>query len=252
MQDRNRVERRFAEFYDLYVADFQQDVPIYLDLAAKHGGPVLEAGCRTGRLTRHLARAGIEMRAIDSAREQLDVARRQLAPWRDSVRVTGHDLRDDPLWEGFPVALVTLYTINGLIDLEEQRLYMRNLRRSLRSPGLVALDCFCPIGLLHPEVDGEWRTIERQSRGHKLRVQDRRELLTPLLERRTQIFSVDDGPEEELVTHRRYLPPMQMQSLLEESGFEGACWIQGYDASTLQPVDPEIRPTGPFIVMAES
>jgi SAM-dependent methyltransferase len=252
MRDWNRIERRFAEFYDLYVEDFERDIPVYLDLIAKHPGPVLEGGCKTGRVTRRLADAGCEVRAIDTSREQLDLARERLKGFRDRVRLSLHDLRREPLLEGFAVALVTLYTINGLIDVEEQRLYLRHLRQSMRSPGVVAIDCFCPLSMIDSALSGEWRTIERQSRGRDLFVRDHREMLTPLLERRHQVFRVDGGPEEELVTHRRYLPPGQIEGLLEEAGFESVCWIQSYDSSTLQPIDPTVRPTGPFIVLAES
>jgi SAM-dependent methyltransferase len=252
MRDWNRIERRFAEFYDLYVADFERDVPVYLDLVAKHPGPVLEAGCRTGRVSLRLAEAGYDVRGIDTSREQVELGRARLRRHRGQVRLSLHDLRREPVSGRFSVALVTLYTINGLIDVEEQRLFMRHLRQSMGSPGVVALDCFCPLGLIEPGLVGKWRTIERQSRGRNVVVRDHREMLTPLLERRRQVFQVDGGPEAERITHRRYLPPGQVESLLCESGFEGVCWVQGYDASTLQPVDPSVRPGGPFIVLAES
>jgi SAM-dependent methyltransferase len=252
MRDWNRIERQYAEFYDLFVEDFERDLPVYLDLIAKHPGPVLEGGCRTGRVTRRLAEAGCEVRGIDISREQVDLARERLKPHRGRVRLSLHDLRREPLLDGFSVGLVTLYTINGLIDVEEQRLYMRHLRQSVRSPGVVALDCFCPLSMIEPSLAGEWRTIERESRGRNLVARDLREMLTPLLERRRLRFSIDGGPEEELVTHRRYLPPAQVEGLLEESGFEGVCWMQGYDSSTLQPIDSTVRPTGPFIVLAEA
>jgi SAM-dependent methyltransferase len=251
MRERNRIERHFAEFYDLYVADFERDIPVYLDLVAKHEGPILEAGCRTGRVSARLARAGYRVRAIDAAQEQVEHGRERHRELRERVRFSCHDLRDAPLWHGFCTALVTLYAINALIDVEEQRLFMRNLRKSMRPGGAIAVDCFLPLGMARSEADGEWRTIERLSRGRKLVLHDRREMLTPLLERRTLVFRVDEGPEEQLVTHRRYLPPGQMLGLLEESGFENVCWIQGYDSSTLQPIDPTVRPDGPFIVLAE-
>jgi SAM-dependent methyltransferase len=252
MREWNRIERRYAEFYDLYVADFGRDIPVYLDLIAKHPGPILEAGCRTGRVARRLAEEGHSIRGIDTSREQVELGRERLRELRDRVRLSLHDLRREPLLDGFSVALVTLYTINGLIDVEEQRLYMRHLRQSVRSPGVVALDCFCPLSMIDPALAQQWRTIERQSCGRTLVVRDHREMLTPLLERRRQRFRIDGGSEEELVTHRRYLPPGQVESLLEEAGFESICWIQGYDSSTLQPMDSTVRPTGPFLVLAEA
>ncbi len=76
-------------------------------------------------------------------------------------------------------------------------------------------------------------------------------MLNPLLERRTQVFQIDGGPEQEMVTHRRYHPPMYAVQLLTESGFENIRWIQNYDSTTLSPIRPEDRPTGPFLVIAD-
>jgi hypothetical protein len=95
------------------------------------------------------------------------------------------------------------------------------------------------------------KEIEYSVAGRQLRVRDRREMLTPLLERRTQAFRIDGGSETEVVTHRRYVPPGHMASLLEESGFENLRWIQGYDASTEAPIPPGASPSGPFLIIGE-
>ena len=76
--------------------------------------------------------------------------------------------------------------------------------------------------------------------------------LTPLLERRTQVFRIDDQPEVEVVTHRRYMPPQHAAQLLREAGFETVRWIQNYEPSSAAPVDADTRPEGPFLIVAES
>lgn len=251
MRDRNEVERRFAEFYELYVDDFRQDLPIYLELAGKHSGPVLEVGCKTGRVAEQLARAGHEVMAIDTGRPMLEHAIERLRPFLDRVRVADFDLRAQPLPERFPVALVTLFAYNGLIDVEEQRLFLRHLRQSMSRDGAVALDLFCPLALVRPEQAGEWRDLERVVGGSRLQVRDLREMLTPLLERRAQRFRIDDGPELEIVTHRRYLTPRHASLLLQEAGFDNIRWVRDYDLSTAEPVPEDAIPSGPFMMLGE-
>jgi SAM-dependent methyltransferase len=251
MQSRDLVEKQFAEFYDLYVADFHQDIPIYRDVAAKFSGPVLEAGCATGRVLARLAQAGFEVHGIDTSREMLDLAREKIRPFKDRARAFDHNLRSSALPTGFHSVLATLYSFNSLIDVEEQRLFLRHARQSLYSPGVIVIDCFYPRSLVRPETEGEWREIERDVGEQRIHVRDRRDMLTPLLERRTQVFRIDSGPEATVVTHRRYAPPGMIANLLEEAGFEGILWAQNYDLSTARAIEPDDRPGGPFLIIAE-
>ncbi len=251
MAIRDLAEKRYAEFYRFYVADFMQDISLYLDIAAKYEGPILEIGCATGRLTSRLAQAGHEVHALDVSRPMLEVAQRNMGPWRARVRLSDFDLRMQALQERYHVALIPLFNFNQLIEIEEQRLHLRHLQRSMKSPGIVAVDFFCPISMVRPELAGQWREISREWCGHSIQVRDKREMLTPLLERRIQVFSIDGESPAEFVTHRRYIPPQFAASIFEEAGFEGIRWIQNYDLSTVAPVDPVARPGGPFILLAE-
>jgi SAM-dependent methyltransferase len=251
MRQRNRVEQQFADFWDLFVEDFDQDLPVYLDLAAKYASPILEIGCSTGRVIERLAREGHEVHGIDTHRSMLEIAHRRLRPWRDRARVFDLDLRHRSPSERYHAVFATLYVFNNLIDIEEQRLFLRNAMRAMRSPAILVLDLFCPLALVRPELAGEARPIERTCRGHDLRVLDRRDMLTPLLERRTQSFQIDGGPLCEMVTHRRYLTPQQAARLLEEAAFENVRWIQGYDLSTARVVEVADQPAGPFLILGE-
>jgi SAM-dependent methyltransferase len=230
MQTRQSADRQYAEFHSLFAADFRKDLPLYLDLAAKYAGPVLEIGCSTGRVLMRLGEEGYEALGVDVSRPMLEVARRNLEPWQDRIRLADFDFRQGALFEKFDVVFATLYAFNQLIDVEEQRLFLRHVSRCMKSPGVLALDCFCPLPMLRPEANGQWREIERSYQGRQLKVRDKREMLTPLLERRTQVFSIDGGPPAEHVAHRRYLPPQQAEQLLAEAGFESIRLLPGLDA----------------------
>ncbi|HXZ84288.1 MAG TPA: class I SAM-dependent methyltransferase [Myxococcota bacterium] len=251
MQIRHSAERQYAEFQSLFSADFRKDIALYLDLAAKYPGPILEVGCGTGRVLAKLGEAGYEALGVDVSRPMLEIARRRLEPWQDRVRLADFDFRNSALFEKFDVVLATLYAFNALIDVEEQRLFLRHVTRCMKSPGVIALDCFCPLPMLKPQTNGQWRELERTVKGHVLRLRDKREMLTPLLERRTQVFSIDDGPPAEHVMHRRYVPAQQAEQLLVEAGFENVRYLVDYDLAGSKPMGEGERPTGPYQLVAE-
>jgi SAM-dependent methyltransferase len=251
MQARASAERRYAEFYALWADDFRKDVALYVDLAAKYAGTVLEIGCGTGRVLAHLGAAGYEAVGVDVSRPMLEVARRRLEPWSDRVRLADFDFRGNALFEKFHVVFVTLYTFNHLIDVEEQRLFLRHVTRCMKSPGVLAIDFFCPLPMLRPEANGQWREIERKVDGHALVLRDKREMLTPLLERRTQSFSIDGEPPCEHVSHRRFVPAQHAEQLLVEAGFESVRWLQDYDLGNARAIGDGERPLGPYQLIAE-
>ena len=55
------------------------DRDFYLELAREYGGPVLELGCGTGRITLPLARQGVDVTGMDASRAMLEVLRAKLA-----------------------------------------------------------------------------------------------------------------------------------------------------------------------------
>ena len=53
-------------WHDLECGAYTEDLPVWRALAARHGGPVLDVGAGTGRVTLDLARAGHAVTALDT------------------------------------------------------------------------------------------------------------------------------------------------------------------------------------------
>ena len=70
----------YARFYDWENARTlgRRDVPFWRNLALNAGGPVLELGCGTGRVSLPLARAGVRLIGVDRSAAMLALARRRL------------------------------------------------------------------------------------------------------------------------------------------------------------------------------
>ena len=54
-----------ALWHDLECGDYREDLPYWRELAAETGGPVLDIGAGTGRVTLDLAAAGVEWSRLD-------------------------------------------------------------------------------------------------------------------------------------------------------------------------------------------
>jgi ubiquinone/menaquinone biosynthesis C-methylase UbiE len=80
----------YAPFYDWENARTlgSRDVPFWRNLALQAGGPVLELGCGTGRVSLPLGRAGVRLVGIDRSERMLARARARTNHARLSNRIT--------------------------------------------------------------------------------------------------------------------------------------------------------------------
>ena len=89
-----------AKYYDGAYAAVKDliDVPFYVDVAKRIGGPVLEIGCGTGRVLLPIARAGITIHGVDSSLSMLDIlhekVEREPPDVRDRIRTHNGDMRN--------------------------------------------------------------------------------------------------------------------------------------------------------------
>jgi SAM-dependent methyltransferase len=106
-----------ARFYDLENSDFTEDLPFWTDLARKHGAPILELGCGTGRVLLHLAREGFEVTGVDSSPEMIARARRRIALQKtigDRIQIVEGDFSRLALGKTFPLILLPYNTFAHL------------------------------------------------------------------------------------------------------------------------------------------
>jgi ubiquinone/menaquinone biosynthesis C-methylase UbiE len=140
----------FARLYDVDLVDDPGDVDLYLALAARTGGPVLELASGTGRLAVPLAQAGHDVTAVDRNPAALERARRRLTASgetverrvslveADMVRLRLRDRRD------FRLGMIALNSLLLLERRDRQAAALATLTRHLASGGLAAIDVWLP------------------------------------------------------------------------------------------------------------
>jgi SAM-dependent methyltransferase len=139
-----------ARLYDLDLVDDPGDLDLYLALAARTGGPILELAAGTGRLAIPLAAAGHDVTAVDVDPAMLGRARARLgaaAPAvADRLTLVGADLigLDLPTAGTFGLAFIGLNSLFLLATREAQREALRTLARHLGPGGLAVVDIWLP------------------------------------------------------------------------------------------------------------
>ncbi len=101
---------QYADFYDWENRQTmgRRDVRFWQDMARQHGGPILELGCGTGRVSLPVARTGTPVVGIDRSEQMLGYARRRVKRARRSLplRLVRGDIRALPFAPGGPFRLV--------------------------------------------------------------------------------------------------------------------------------------------------
>jgi SAM-dependent methyltransferase len=139
-----------ARLYDLDLADDPGDLDLYLALAGRTGGPILELAAGSGRLAIPLAQAGYDVTGVDRDPAMLARARAAAgrAPRGTAARLTW--LETDLLGlrpHGEPRHRLAFIGLNSLLVLgtrDAQREALRTLAAHLVPGGVAVVDVWLP------------------------------------------------------------------------------------------------------------
>jgi SAM-dependent methyltransferase len=135
-------------WHDLECGAYAEDLPLWRELAAEHGDPVLDVGAGTGRVALDLAHAGYHVTALDRDRELLEaLAARALGRNVSMDAVSSQalvatvvaDAREFDLGERFPLIIVPMQTIQLLDGRDGRARFLACARRHLEPGGALAV-----------------------------------------------------------------------------------------------------------------
>ncbi|MFU8887141.1 MAG: class I SAM-dependent methyltransferase [Trueperaceae bacterium] len=134
------------EFYDLLNAGYRDDLAFYRGLADDHGGPVLELGAGSGRVTVALAQAGHAVVAVEPspAMRARGAARLAAAGCGERVTWVDADMRALDLAVSVPLVIAPFHALMHLPTLDDQDAALRAARRHLGAGGAFATDVYVP------------------------------------------------------------------------------------------------------------
>jgi len=213
-----------GRYFDLESGHITKDIPFYLKQAELSGGPVLELGCGTGRITIPMAEAGFTMTGLDLSAPMLDQARRKASEKGLNITWVEADCRDFSLGSTFGTIIFPYNGIAHIHDRESHEALLARVREHLKVDGHFVVDWFNPaLEILlrggnqripcyeYDDPDGRGKVIITE---------------TNFYDRATQInhvkwfYKIGDMPEEVRMLNMRILFPQEFDYLLHYNGFE--------------------------------
>jgi SAM-dependent methyltransferase len=216
------------------------DDDFYLALAQRLGGPVLDLGCGTGRLVRALAKAGLEVTAVDA--EPAMLARARALDPAGIVHYLDGDIQALRLAQQYRLALMTGHGFQHLLEEADQRRALARIAAHLRPGGRFAFDVrnlaaedFSAPGRFRPSdrfIDPAGRTVSVEAAPHWDAASG---IATYYLRRRIGERIVGRSK-----ARLRFTEPAALDRLLAEQGFEIEARYGDWPDTPFRPDSPEL------------
>lgn len=130
-----------ALWHDLECGDYADDLPLWRELAG--GGPVMDVGAGTGRVTLALARAGVPVIAVDIEPRLLEALQHRARGLPVETLVA--DARQLPPGPAVSLIVVPMQTLQLFGGREGRAAFLRAARARLQPDGLVAAALADPV-----------------------------------------------------------------------------------------------------------
>lgn len=234
------------DLYDVVTPSaLQGDVEWYCAKARASGGPVLELGAGTGRITLAIAADGMAIHALDSDQAMLQALQSKLAesPREIQARVTvvQGDMRSFDLGEQFALIICPFRAFLHNVTESDQLACLTQVRQHLRPSGRFAFNVFHPSLAVMSRHAGPLEGVWRWGNTHALpsggwlvqseanRYDTVRQVVHSM--HRYEVYRPDGTLERTSILRLElaYLYPADIRRLLTAAGFRDVIIKGGFD-----------------------
>jgi SAM-dependent methyltransferase len=237
-----------AERYDALHADRTADVAFYAREAAAAGGPVLEVGCGTGRVSLAIAAAGVDVTGIDRDPALLSLAAAKAGAASPTARpvLVCADMRGYAFRRPFAAVVMPFRVFQSMLTVPDQLAALAAARAALAPGGRLVLDLFDPrLDLLAEAAEGPaelaatGRSFEDARGWWREQVAARYDLESQIVD---LTYVYESEPEGGRVAERsferlrvRYFTRWEFEHLLARAGYEVEALYGGWEGGPPTP-----------------
>ncbi|MGA2512300.1 MAG: class I SAM-dependent methyltransferase [Candidatus Limnocylindrales bacterium] len=240
-----------ARLYDLDLVEDPGDVELYLALASRTGGPILEIAAGSGRVAIPLARAGYRVTAVDVDPAMLARAEKNAAEAGPEVRARLELVEANlvglrlPGRAGFRLAIMALNSMLLLDTRAAQQAALETMARHLEPGGVAVVDVWLPsadelavydgrLGLEYVREDARTGLLVTKSTAAQHEPATGHVRLTAIYEEGDQGCPPRRWIREDRL---RLLNADDLRVLAEAAGLDVEIVAGGYDLSPIGPQD---------------
>jgi SAM-dependent methyltransferase len=234
------------EIYDLLLGSLDFDLPFWLKVAAEAGGPVLEAGCGTGRVLLRLLGAGADAEGFDLSRPMIERLKTKAREEGWASRATVADMRDFALPRRYKRVICAFNGFAHCETTEDQIRALRCFRKHLSLGGAAVIHMSYPGPEYWAEPDGV-PMMEVEARdpasGRMLQMWDTRtkDAVAQCQRSEIEIREIDASgrvaDRRHFATSQRWVYRFEMELLFRAAGFRRWTIQGGFDGKPLD--DPQ-------------
>lgn len=134
----------FADLYDSQYDLYRDDLHFYAGVAERAGGPVLEIGAGTGRVTAFLARRGVDVTGLEPSARMIEKAHGRAAKEGLTLKLVQGDVRTFRLDGKFALAVAPFNALMHLYTPNDQLSALENVHAHLTTGAPFVFDLYVP------------------------------------------------------------------------------------------------------------